>query len=127
MKKISVGKVILTVLKIMVAALILCLCLGMTAVAKNHLEREEKQSFYLEQKQVLLGEVRGYLKEQGYRNSGVMMTRRTDGQAAEEWVISVSHGDLKHLSEEEKLELQEELAGLAKAYQGDAFLRVIIK
>ena len=92
---------------------ILVLCMGITASAKAKVDRDAQSRYYLEQEKKMAGEVRRYLEEQGYRNSGVMITRtvRKDGHIV--YKLTVHHRRISSLDETGKELLLAELERFA--------------
>ena len=109
---------------VVLGVMILVLCFGVTACARNRMMREERQKEYLAKKEVVVREIRDYLGEQGYQNSGITLTRREYGENEEEYRLLVHHGRMEHLSEEELDMLAETLAGYAKGFGADAIMQV---
>ena len=109
---------------LVLGVMLLVLCFGVTACARNRMMREERQKEYLAKKEVVVREIRDYLGEQGYQNSGVTLTRREYGENEEEYRLQVHHGRIEHLSEEEQDMLAETLAGYAKDFSVNAVMQV---
>lgn len=106
--------------------LVLCLCLGITASAMARMEREERQKAYLENKAIFVGEVREYLAGQGYQNCGIMLTRMVCKDGTEEYKLSVHHGRISALGEEEKARLMEELRGFPFSGDEERVLQILL-
>lgn len=106
--------------------LTLCLCFGITASAMTRLEREERQKEYLKNKELFVQEVRDYLAGQGYQNCGVMLTRMVRRDGTEEYKLSVHHGRISALGEEEKARLVEELKGFQFSGEEETILQVLL-
>ena len=109
---------------VVLGVMILVLCFGVTAGARNRMMRAERQKAYLEKKEIVVREIRDYLGSQGYQNSGVTLTRREYGENEEEDRLQVHHGRMEHLSKEELDILAEVLAGYAKGFGADAVMQV---
>lgn len=123
-KTYMIGKVLMVVLGLTA----LVLCFGMTAMAREKkLAREERQNFYLEQKKEVIREVGEFLAEQGYPQSGITLTKREFGEDEEEYRLTVHHGRMDRLSQEERDRLTEELAGFAIGFDRDAVMHVTIQ
>ena len=118
------GRVLLVVLGVT----FLILCLGVTASARGRkLAREERQKQYLESKETVVREIREYLGKKGYPSSGVTLTKREFGEDEEEYRLTVHHGRMEHLSQEERDALTEELSGFASGFGQDAVMLVTIR
>lgn len=122
--KTSWKKAASVIVKGLIVLILVLFCCGVTALARNHAAREEKQTFYLTQKNLILQDVREYLKGKGYQNSGVTVTRRVSAAEEEEWVLSIHHGGFDDLSDEEKETLKAELEGLATGENREAAIFV---
>lgn len=109
---------------VVLGVMLLVLCFGVTAGARNRMMRAERQKAYLEKKEIVVREIRDYLGSQGYQNSGVTLTRREYGENEEEYRLQVHHGRMEHLSKEELDVLAETLAGYAKGFGSDAIMQV---
>jgi hypothetical protein len=109
---------------VVLGVMLLVLCFGVTAGARNRMMRAERQKAYLEKKEIVVREIRDYLGSQGYQNSGVTLTRREYGENEEEYRLQVHHGRMEHLSKEELDALAETLAGYAKGFGSDAIMQV---
>ena len=123
MKKEKKWKVVIVT---MLALVMLCLCFGVTVLAKSRLESEEKQKFYLRQKEQVVRNVRAYLSDKGYQNSGVTLTRRDYGDGTEEYQLAIHHGKLEKLDAESWGELVNDLAVFAESFGADAKMQVVL-
>ena len=92
---------------------ILVLCMGITASAKAKVDRDAQNRYYLEQEKKMAGEVRRYLEEQGYRNSGIMITRTVQKDGHIIYKLTVHHSMLSCLDEGGKELLLAELERFA--------------
>lgn len=97
--------VMVTVFLILVSAL----CITFTVMGKSSLAQEEMDSYYRQKEQQLVREVRSYLDEKGYHNSGVMLTRVTYGDGSREYTVTVHHAGINALGSEERKDLAEQL------------------
>lgn len=102
----SVGFVAATVILVLVAAL----SFGGTVSSRTDFEREELERYYMEQEKQLGEDVREYLNERGFRDSGVMVTRVVNGDGRREYTVTVHHGRIDTMTEEERTSLAGELA-----------------
>lgn len=107
MKRVSLINI---AMKIVLGVAVLTLLVGITASGKEKLAREELNAYYQQQEKLLVEEIRGYLNEKGYQNSGVMLTRMDLKDGTREYKITVHHGKIDRLEEGEKQELLLELA-----------------
>lgn len=87
--------------------LIIVLCAGGTvrSESRDGAQRIENRV----QEQQLLTDVRQYLKNNGYTNSGVTLTYVTDAEGSPEYIFTIHHKRINDMSEEERAALSEEL------------------
>ena len=124
--KLGKGNLVKVIVGAIAAIIVIVLCLGVTAMARERMAREERQRAYLLQKEETVRSVRSFLREEGYGNSGVTLTRREDGEE-EEWILSVHHGSMDRLGEAEREELEGALSAVVKGNGNDVTVRVRIK
>lgn len=95
-----------------VLALLALVALGckITAYAKAGYEREEFLTYCGEQEKKLVGEVREYLSSQGYRDSGVTLTRTCYEDGSMQYKLKVHHGRIDAMEESGRKALLEELS-----------------
>ena len=67
------------------------------------------------QEQQLLTEVRQYLKDNGYTNSGVTLTYVTDADVDPEYTFTIHHKRINDMSEEEREAFSAELMQVCNA------------
>lgn len=97
------------VLGIVIGCAFLWLVMGISASAKEVLEREENNRYFLEQEKLLISEVRGYLATRGYCNSGVTVSRIVFGDGTKEYKVVIHHDKINKLDDEGKADLMGEL------------------
>ena len=90
-----------------VLILIIVLCVGGTARSESRDEAQRVENRVQEQQ--LLMDVRQYLKDNGYTNSGVTLTYVTDADGDPEYTFTIHHKRINDMSEEERAALSEEL------------------
>ena len=83
-----------------VLILIIVLCVGGTARSESRDEAQRVENRVQEQQ--LLMDVRQYLKNNGYTNSGVTLTYVTDADGDPEYTFTIHHKRINHMSEEER-------------------------
>lgn len=101
----SLGFWAVTIILIMVTAF----CCAGTVMCRTNFSERELESCYRERERQLVEAASEYLGEQGYENSGVMLTRVVDADGGREYTLSVHHSRILHLSEAEREQLAEEL------------------
>ena len=83
-----------------VLILIIVLCVGGTAKSESRDEAQRVENRVQEQQ--LLMDVRQYLKNNGYTNSGVTLTYVTDADGDPEYTFTIHHKRINDMSEEER-------------------------
>lgn len=87
--------------------LIIGLCVGGTVKSESSNETQRIENRV--QEQHLLTQMRQYLKENGYRNSGVTLTYVTDEDGRCEYTFTIHHKKIDAMSEEEREDFTMEL------------------
>lgn len=100
-----------TVLLVLAAALLF----GETAKSGTGLGAGETEEYYLEKERELAVDIRELLKQKGFENSGVMVTRVVEEDGSRRYTVTVHHGRIDDMSDEEREELLECLADLSFA------------
>ena len=90
-----------------VLILIIVLCVGGTARSESRDEAQRVENRVQEQQ--LLMDVRQYLKNNGYTNSGVTLTYVTDADGDPEYTFTIHHKRINDMSEEEREAFSAEL------------------
>ena len=90
-----------------VLILIIVLCVGGTARSESRDEAQRVENRVQEQQ--LLTDVRQYLKDNGYANSGVTLTYVTDADGDPEYTFTLHHKRINDMSEEEREAFSAEL------------------
>ena len=90
-----------------VLILIIVLCVGGTARSESRDEAQRVENRVQEQQ--LLTDVRQYLKDNGYANSGVTLTYVTDADGDPEYTFTIHHKRINDMSEEERETFSAEL------------------
>ncbi|MDE5893050.1 MAG: hypothetical protein K2H45_09030 [Acetatifactor sp.] len=85
------------------AAAALCIAGSIKSQAADTLEAQE--AYYEQLEREYIGQVRGFLAEQGYRNSGVTLSRIVDGEGQRSYRVLIYHGAISRLDEEALAEL----------------------
>lgn len=86
-------------------------CVG-TVVSRNDFSAQELERYDRERERQLVEDVREYLGQQGYGDSGVMLTRVVEADGSREYTLNIHHSRITALSEEKREQLAEELTGL---------------
>lgn len=98
-----------TVLLILISAFFISGTVQSQASGRLHVD----ESFYQDLEKEYVKEVRAYLNEQGFENSGVTLTRVVDEQGKREYSLTLHHKYLDSLSAEEIDAIFEEIEDMA--------------
>lgn len=99
------GFVAVTILLVLIAAF--C-CVG-TVMSRTDLDARELEEYYLEKEHELTREIREMLEEKGFENSGVTVTRVVETDGSRLYTVTVHHGRIDDMCDEEREKLLEEL------------------
>lgn len=80
-------------------------CCAGTVMSRTDLSSRELEHYYRERERQLVEEARAYLGQQGYADSGVMLTRVVDMDGSREYTLSIHHRRITALGEEEQEQL----------------------
>lgn len=95
-------------------------CVG-TVVSRTDFSARELEHYDRERERQLVEDIREFLRQQGYGNSGVMLTRVVDADGSREYTLSIHHRRITTLGEEERERLAEELQEIAFTDQDCVF------
>ena len=101
--------VIISVILVLVAAF--CICGTVLSQSDSRYLIDEK--YYRAMEQTYLQEVKTLLAEEGYRNSGVMMTKVIEADGSRSYTVTIHHGRIDRLPEAEKQSLLADCASIA--------------
>lgn len=101
----------------MILVLTIALFISITAVSRDKNDRRAETEYYRAMEQEYVRQVRGFLQEKGYANSGVTMTEVVDEEGNRAYTVTIHHGKIKTLSEAERQML---LAGCGELQFADA-------
>ena len=108
-----------------VVTIILVICsaffITKTVQGQSNTDVAAKEGYYQALEQEYVNEIRTYLDEQGFLNSGVMLTRVVDEQGSREYQVTLHHKYLEKLSEEERQAIFKEIEGMAFGADGCIF------
>ena len=99
------GLVAVTILLVLTAAFF---CVE-TVMSRTDLNARELEEYYLEKEKELTREIRDVLEEKGFENSGVMVTRVVETDGSRRYTVTVHHGSIDDMCDEEREKLLEEL------------------
>ena len=84
-------------------------CISGTVHSSEKVERREREKYYREIEAEYVKEVRFFLNEEGYSNSGVTMTKVIDEEENRSYTMTIHHRGIGNLQQDEQEQLQEEL------------------
>ncbi len=105
-------KNVLMVMMMIAAMIVICFCITGTVYSKEKQSRKEQEQYYRSVEAAYLSEVREWLGENGYENSGVTMTKVIEEDGSREYTLSVHHHKISNLEEGEQTSLKNELTGM---------------
>ena len=114
-------KEILFVVFTMALVLGISFFVGGTVVSQTDGAITVDEEYYQVLEQKYVQEIRGFLNEQGYKNSGVNLTMMTDEEGNRNYSVEVYHKGICKLTEEARQELFDEVEALAFAVIGCRF------
>ena len=100
--------VVVTVLLVLFAALLF----GSTAISMTEADTRELEEYYLEKERQLTGEIRRLLQEEGFDNSGIMVTRVVEEDGSRLYTVTVHHGRIDSMDPSGREELLDRLRAL---------------
>ena len=86
------------------------LCISGTVHSSEKVERREREKYYRELEAEYVKNVRFFLNEEGYSNSGVTMTKVIDEEENRSYTVAIHHRGIENLQQEEQEQLQAELS-----------------
>ena len=114
--------VIISVILVLVAAF--CICGTVLSQSDSRHLIDEKS--YRAMEQTYLQEVRTFLEEEGYKNSGVMMTKVIESDGSRSYTVIIHHGRIDRLPEDEKQSLLADCAGITFPVEGCTFSHTLL-
>ena len=96
-----------------VLILIIVLCIGATVKSESRDETRRMENRVQEQQ--LMSDMRQYLNENGYRNSGVTLTYAVEEDGSCDYTFTIHHKKINDMSETEREALSTELAQACNA------------
>lgn len=73
-----------------------------TVKCRSNVELAESEAYYQEKEELLVKETRAFLNEEGFRNSGVMLTKVIEADGSRQYTLTVHHGEIDKMTEEER-------------------------
>ena len=106
MKNMNKGGFITVVLLL---TLIAVFCSAGTVMSRTDLSVQEVEGYYREKEESLVDAVKEFLNKEGFLYSGVMLTRVIAADGSREYTLTIHHGKIDRLDEENRLLLMKEL------------------
>lgn len=100
------------ILTTIVLILVTAFSIAGTVISKNDFKAGELEQYYLQKEKQLTEDVRDFLNQKGYRNSGVTVTRVVESNGNREYTVTVHHGDIDRMTEGERTVLAGEMGNL---------------
>ena len=106
------GKNLKWILTTIVLILVTAFSIAGTVISKNDFKAGELEQYYLQKEKQLTEDVRDFLNQKGYRNSGVTVTRVVEANGNREYTVTAHHGDIDRMTEGERTVLAGEMGNL---------------
>lgn len=103
----------------------MCITGSIRSQAADTLRAQE--AYYEQLEREYIGQVRSFLAEQGYRNSGVTLSRIVDGEGQRSYKVLIHHGAIVRLEEEALAELLEQVRDMGFHIPGCSFTAQLLK
>ncbi len=103
----------------------MCIAGSIKSQAADTLRAQE--AYYEQLEREYIGQVRNFLTEQGYRNSGVTLSRIVDGEGQRRYRVLIHHGAIDRLEEEALAELLEQVSDLGFYVPGCSFTAQLLQ
>ena len=94
---------------VLILTLIAVYCSAGTVMSRMDLSVQELEGFYCEKEEGLVHEVKEFLNGEGFVHSGVMLTRVVASDGSREYTLTVHHGKIDTLDEENRILLMQQL------------------
>jgi len=111
----------LTIVFSIVLVLVIAFCITETVVSQSNEARCIEEKYYDEMEDAYLTELKQLLTEEGYRNSGVTMTRVIDEAGVRSYTVSIHHKLICKMSSGEQEQLAKMLGTVTFADTSCAF------
>lgn len=89
--------------------LLLCIfCISGTVISQEKGKSKVEEKYYHQMEQAYVKEIRAFLNERGYKNSGVSMTYILEEDGSRDYTVTIHHKRIEKLGEEGREKLLEE-------------------
>ena len=102
--------------------MIIVLSVAKTAECQCQAAERDREEYYVELEKEYVAELRAYLNEEGFLNSGVMLTRVVSEDGSREYTITVHNSRFDRLTDSEKEILLEEMGQKAFEEENCSFV-----
>lgn len=92
-----------------ILVLVMAFCCTGAALSRTNVSAQELEGYYQELEKGLVEDARLLLSERGFANSGVMLTRVIDENGSRQYTLTVHHGRISKMSDEDRQILMAEL------------------
>lgn len=106
-------------------AAVLCIAESIKSQAADTLEAQEE--YYEQLEREYISQVRGFLAEQGYCNSGVTLSRIVDAEGQRSYRVLIYHGAIDRLEEEALTELLRQTEDMGFYIPGCSFTAQLLQ
>lgn len=113
------GFILLTLALIAVTAF----CITGTVKSQSSENVQIDKKYYEQLEKEYVREIRTYLTEEGYENSGVMLTYISTGGNGRKYTVTIHNEKINGLSQGEKTELKNKILGMAFEIPGCTFFQ----
>ncbi len=107
----------------MVLIVITAFCITGTVKSQSSENVKIDAEYYEQMEKGYVREIRNYLSETGYENSGVMLTYVSTGGNARKYTVTIHNEKINKLSESEKAVIRNEILGMAFEVPGCTFFQ----
>lgn len=108
-KKRKLENIVVTVFVLIASVLVASLCITQTVCSREKIARSEMEGYYQMLEKETVRQVRSYLNDNGFTNSGVTLTRVVDEEENRHYTLTVHHGKIDKMDEEERESLGKDL------------------
>ncbi len=101
------------VMTVLALVTVMVFCWTGVAMSRMRVNAQELEVYYQEMEREMVEDARMLLSERGFVNSGVMLTRVIDQDGSRQYTLTVHHGRISRMCEEDRQLLMEELEQIA--------------
>ncbi len=98
----AVKQISMTIIFTVILVLTIALCISATAISQAKNDHRAETEYYRDMEQEYVRELRSFLGENGYHNSGVTMTEVVETDGSRNYTVTIHHQKIKNLSMQEK-------------------------